>query len=123
MVLFRATVLVRKLYGVAGAAHLAPGYKIAWPSFESGALPLESGVAVAFGKQIAAAADPAKARAEFEARFSKGLSPFPAAETFAQHELVKPAETREYLMAWIKRSWPLLSRLDPVATGSFGFRG
>lgn len=120
----KATVLARKLYGVAGAAHLAPkGYMLSWPSFESGALPLEAGVAVAFGKQIAAAADPVKARAEFEARFSRGLSPFPGAETFSQHELIKPDETRKYLIAWLKRSWPLLSRLDPISNGSFGYRG
>lgn len=36
----------------------------AWPSAESGALPLEGGVAVAFQKEIAAAADPEKKRLE-----------------------------------------------------------
>ena len=115
---------MRKLYGVAGAVHLAPnGYHISWPSFESGALPLESGVAVAFAKQIAAAADPVKTRQELEARFSRGLSPFPSAEVFSQHDLIRPDETRKYLVAWIKRSWPLLSRLDPATVGMFGYRG
>ncbi|KAI9004379.1 carboxyl transferase domain-containing protein [Hyaloraphidium curvatum] len=118
------SVIVRKLYGVAGAVHFAPkGYILTWPSFESGALPLESGVAVAFAKQIAASPDPEKTRMELEARFSRGLSPFPSAEVFGQHDLVRPAETREYLVAWIHRSWPLLSRLDPETVGLFGYRG
>ena len=42
------TVHVRKAYGVAAAAHFGPGgYILAWPSAESGALPIEGGVAVA----------------------------------------------------------------------------
>jgi acetyl-CoA carboxylase carboxyltransferase component len=48
-----ATVLVRKSFGVAAAAHFGNNpYVIAWPSSESGALPLEGGVAVAFSKEI-----------------------------------------------------------------------
>ena len=54
-----ATVMIRKSFGVAAAAHFGPDpYVLAWPSAESGALPLEGGVAVAFAKEIAAAGDP-----------------------------------------------------------------
>ena len=46
-------------FGVATAAHYASNaYVLSWPSMESGALPLEGGVAVAFHREIAAAPDP-----------------------------------------------------------------
>src|SRR5260370_10066915 len=59
------SVIVRKVFGVAGAAHFGPGgHVLAWPSAESGAPPLEGGVAVAFRRGIEAAPDPeAKRRA------------------------------------------------------------
>jgi acetyl-CoA carboxylase carboxyltransferase component len=42
-----ASVIVRKVYGVAGAAHFGPGGMVfAWPSAERGALPIEGGVAL-----------------------------------------------------------------------------
>ena len=47
-----AVIQVHKGFGVATAAHYAPGnYVLAWPSVESGALPLEGGVAVAFQRR------------------------------------------------------------------------
>ena len=43
-----SSIMVRKSFGVAAAAHYGPnGYVLAWPSAESGPLPLEGGVAVA----------------------------------------------------------------------------
>lgn len=107
-----ASVIVRKAYGVAAAAHFGPqGYVLSWPSAETGALPLEGGVAVAFGRDIASAEDPEAKRAELEAMLSAARSPFPAAETFSVHELIDPRETREYLCRWA--SW-LGPRLDAL---------
>ncbi|MCS5573279.1 MAG: hypothetical protein NZ789_10110, partial [Pseudomonadales bacterium] len=46
-----ANIAIHKSFGVASAAHFAPNtYKLAWPSWEMGALPVEGGVAVAFHK-------------------------------------------------------------------------
>ena len=57
--------MIRKAFGVAQAAHFSPNnYVLAWPSVESGALPLEGGVAIAFAREIAAAKDPEKKRLE-----------------------------------------------------------
>ena len=54
-----ATIAIHKSFGVASAAHFAPNnYKLAWPSYEMGALPVQGGVAVAYHKEIEAAADP-----------------------------------------------------------------
>ena len=98
-----ASVIVRKSYGVAAAAHYGPGvYILGWPSAEMGALPLEGGVAVAFGREIAAAEDPEAKRAEIEARMSATLSPARRAESFSMHELIDPCETRAMLCEWIE---------------------
>ncbi len=97
-----ATVLVRKCYGVAGAAHFAPGaYVFGWPSAESGALPLEGGVAVAFRREIAAAPDPEAKRRELEEQLAARRTPFARAEAFGVHEMLDPRETRPALCAWV----------------------
>ncbi len=105
-----ASVVMRKSYGVAAAAHYGPGaYILGWPSAEMGALPLEGGVAVAFGREIAAAEDPEARRAEIEARMAATLSPARRAESFSMHELIDPCETRAMLCEWIGWSQPRLA--------------
>jgi acetyl-CoA carboxylase carboxyltransferase component len=107
-----ATVLVRKTFGVAGAAHFSENcYVLAWPSAESGALPVEGGVAVAFGKEIAAAENPEKRRLELEVQFRAAQTPFPRGEQLAVHELIDPKETRPFLCEWMETVQPLLPAL------------
>lgn len=98
-----ATILVRKSMGLANYAHMPSGsYVLAWPSSESGALPVEGGVALAFRNEIAAAADPAAKRTELEDQFAALQSPFLQAEAFAVHDLIHPRETRARLCDWIE---------------------
>jgi acetyl-CoA carboxylase carboxyltransferase component len=107
-----ASVVVRKSFGVASAAHYGPdAYVLAWPSAEVGALPVEGGVAVAFGREIAAADDPEARRAELEEAMAARQSPFPRAEAFAVHDLIDPRETRPRLCDWIGWVQPLLPAL------------
>lgn len=107
-----ASVIVKKVYGVAGAAHFGDGaHVLAWPSAESGALPVEGGVAVAFGREIAAAPDPEARRRELEEQLAERQSPMPRAESFAYHDIIDPRETRPALCDWIDWSWPLLETL------------
>ncbi|MGD1934511.1 MAG: acyl-CoA carboxylase subunit beta [Candidatus Phaeomarinobacter sp.] len=104
-----ASAIVRKVFGVAGAAHFAPGgHVFSWPSAETGALPVEGGVAVAFGRQIAAAEDPDAKRRELEEMLAASQSPFPRAEGFSVHELIDPRETRAKLNEWLDWTWPTL---------------
>ena len=104
-----ASVIVRRTYGVAAAAHFAPdAYVLAWPSIEGGALPLEGGVAVAFRREIAEASDPEARRREIEARLAASRSPFPRAESFGVHDLIDPRETRPLLCEWIEWVEPRL---------------
>ena len=114
-----ATIAVHKSFGVASAAHFAPNtYKLAWPSYEMGALPVEGGVAVAFHREIAAADDPEQKRQELEQRLMEQRSPFPMMESFAVHELIDPRQTRARLCRWIEWIQPLLEELKgPVTWG------
>ena len=71
-----ASIQVHKGFGVATAAHYAPdAYVLAWPSVESGALPLEGGVAVAFHREIDSAENPEAKRREIEERMRAARSP------------------------------------------------
>jgi acetyl-CoA carboxylase carboxyltransferase component len=107
-----AVIQVHKGFGVATAAHYAPGaYILAWPSVESGPLPVEGGVAVAFHREIAAAPDPEAKRRELEDRLREARSPFPRAESFAVHELIDPRETRPVLCEWVEWIQPQLDTL------------
>jgi acetyl-CoA carboxylase carboxyltransferase component len=95
------SVIVRKVYGVAGTAHFGPkAHVIAWPSAETGALPVEGGVAVAFRREIAEAPDPEARRRELEEALSEGRSAFPGAEAFGVNDLIDPRDTRPVLCEW-----------------------
>lgn len=76
------SVMVRKSYGVAAAVHFGPkSYTLTWPSMEAGALPIEGGVAVAFGREIEQAEDPDALRKELEDKLASAQSPFLARKT------------------------------------------
>ena len=87
---------------------------------ESGALPIEGGVAVAFHREIAAAENPEAKRKELEDRLRQSRSPFPQAESFAVHELIDPRETRPTLCRWIDWIQPQLETL--IGPVQFGIR-
>jgi acetyl-CoA carboxylase carboxyltransferase component len=111
------SVMVRKAYGVAAAAHFGPGATVlAWPSAESGALPLEGGVAVAFRREIEAAPDPDARRRELEEALAARRDPFARAEGFGVHDLLDPRATRPVLCDWIDWIRPRLrAELGPRA--------
>lgn len=107
-----ASIMVRRSFGVAQAAHYGPeAYTLAWPSAESGPLPVEGGVAVAFHREIAAAEDPDARRKELEEQLAARQSPFPRGEALAVHELIDPRETRPMLCRWIENVQPGLQHL------------
>ena len=112
-----ASVLIHKSFGVASAAHYAPDtYQLNWPSAESGALPIEGGVAVAYRRQIAEAEDPQAMRRELEATLARSSSPYLAAESFAVHDLIDPRETRPALCEWVEWIQPRLATLTGPTT-------
>jgi acetyl-CoA carboxylase carboxyltransferase component len=107
-----ASVIVRKSFGVAAAAHYGPdAYVVAWPSAEMGAVPAEGGVAVAFGREIAEADNPEARRKELEEAMAERQSLGPRAESFSIHDMIDPRETRPLLCGWLARIAPLLDGL------------
>jgi acetyl-CoA carboxylase carboxyltransferase component len=115
------SVIVRKVYGVAGGAHFGPqGMRIAWPSAEQGALPVEGGVAVAFRREIAAAPDPEARRRELEAQILSARSPFGAAEAFGVHDMIDPRTTRSVLCDFVDFIQPRLG--GPRGERSYTYR-
>jgi acetyl-CoA carboxylase carboxyltransferase component len=98
-------VIIRKAFGVAGAANSKPGvthFRYAWPSGDWGSLPIEGGLEVAYKAELAELAD--EARSEEIERIRKRLnryrSPYRAAEIFDVEEVIDPRETRPLLCRW-----------------------
>ncbi len=107
-----ASVIVRRSFGVAQAAHYGPdGYVLAWPSAEMGALPVEGGVAVAYRREIESAPDPEARRRELEEQMAARQSPFPRAESLSVHDIIDPCDTRPLLCEWVERVQPILPDL------------
>jgi acetyl-CoA carboxylase carboxyltransferase component len=111
------SVILRKVYGVAGAAHQNAArlsYRFAWPSGEWGSLPLEGGIEAAYKAQLEASDDPATLRAEIEARLGKARDPFKTAEVFLVDDIVDPRETRPRLCEFANLAAPRRVRSDPA---------
>jgi acetyl-CoA carboxylase carboxyltransferase component len=112
------SILVRKVYGVAGAAHgNAQGLNLryAWPSGDWGSLPIEGGLEAAYRRELETADDPVALRAEIEARLNAVRSPFRTAERFGIEEIIDPRDTRPILCDWAERAQELVAH--DVANG------
>ena len=61
------SVIVRRAFGVAGAAFVDrgdPDLRVAWPSGDWGSLPLEGGIEAAYKRQLEGSPDAEKLKAE-----------------------------------------------------------
>ncbi len=104
------TVIVRKVFGVAGSAHQnAARYcvRYAWPSGDWGSLPVEGGVEAAYRAEIEAAEDPVAKRQEITQRLETLRSPFRAVEAFMPEEIIDPRDTRPLLCDFADMAAPL----------------
>ena len=103
-------VIVRNVFGVAGAAHRNGAQyctRYAWPSGRWGSLPLEGGIEAAYRAEIDAADDPREKMAEIEERLTKLRSPFRSAETFWIEEIIDPRDTRPLICDFANLAAPL----------------
>lgn len=94
------TILVRKCFGVAGAANRPAGrlsMRYAWPSGSWGSLPIAGGLEAAYRAELEAAPDPVARRAEIEARLQAVTSPLRSAERFSIEEIIDPRDTRRVI--------------------------
>lgn len=104
------SVIIRNVFGVAGAAHQNGSrfnMRYAWPSGRWGSLPLEGGIEAAYRADIDEADDPKAKLAEIEERLEKLRSPFRSAESFWIEEIIDPRDTRKLLVDFANTAAPL----------------
>ena len=104
-------VIIRKVYGVAGGVMVdcrEPHTRVAWPSVESGSLPLEGGIAVGhaaelrnIGKEQGEEAVKARYK-ELETEYRRLMNPVRTANAFSVEEIIDPARTRELVAEWCR---------------------
>jgi acetyl-CoA carboxylase carboxyltransferase component len=115
------SVIVRRVFGVAGAAHgnaSRLNLRYAWPSGDWGSLPIEGGVQAAYRRDIESSPDPAARRAELEAKLDALRSPFRTAEAFGIEEIIDPRDTRPLLCEWVATAYELVAtELGPKRRG------
>jgi acetyl-CoA carboxylase carboxyltransferase component len=112
------SVIIRKVFGVAGAGHTPHTrlhYRYAWPSGDWGSLPVEGGIEAAYRAELDAAPDREKLRGEIEERLNRFRSPFRTAETFLVEEIIDPRDTRPLLCEFANLA-AKLREAGPVAT-------
>lgn len=101
--------VVRQLYGVAGGLHQRGGdalyRRYCWPSTHGGSMHIEGGTAIAYKRDIEAAADPEQKRREIEARLQSISSPFRNAHAFGIEEIIDPRDTRPLLVDFVHDAW------------------
>jgi len=115
------SLIVRRAYGVAAAAHQHMGrfnFRYAWPSANWGALPIEGGLDIAYKAEIEGADDPVQKRAEIEQRVRSLTSPFRSAEAFVIEDIIDPRDTRTLLCEFANLAAPLRE----TGVSKFGIR-
>lgn len=108
-------VVIRKAFGVAGAANHKPGahhFRAAWPSGDWGSLPIEGGIEVAYKAELAEVDNYDEHLAKIKDRLNRLRSPFRSAEFFEIEEIIDPRHTRKYLTRWAKLA-RAASRAEP----------
>jgi acetyl-CoA carboxylase carboxyltransferase component len=115
------TVIVRRVFGVAGAGHANVqrlNLRYAWPSGDWGSLPLEGGIEAAYRRELDAAPDRARLLREIEDRLNAVRSPFRTAEGFGIEEIIDPRDTRPLLTDWVALAYEnVATRLGPKSRG------
>jgi acetyl-CoA carboxylase carboxyltransferase component len=115
------SIILRRVFGVAGAAH-RPHHRFttryAWPSGRWGSLPLEGGIEAAYKRHLAEAENPEAARAEIERQLAALEDPFRTAEIFGIEEIIDPRHTRPLLCEWVENAYRILpTQLGPKRRG------
>jgi acetyl-CoA carboxylase carboxyltransferase component len=115
------SILIRRAFGVAGAAHgnaQALNLRYAWPSGDWGSLPIEGGVQAAYRRDIESSPNPDARRREIEEMLNNLRSPFRTAENFGIEEIIDPRDTRPLLCEWVVTAYEIIpSSLGPRARG------
>jgi len=97
------TIVIGRLYGVAGQCHHRPSgmfQRYAWPSGRWGSMHIEGGASAAYRREIESSPDPNQKQKEIEDRLQALASPFKTAEASGT-EMIDPRDTRSLLCEFI----------------------
>ncbi|KAF7726411.1 hypothetical protein EC973_008745 [Apophysomyces ossiformis] len=114
------SVILRKVFGVAGAAFVdnrVPNMRVAWPSGDWGSLPLEGGISAAYRRKLDAAGDQRnQVYQDLLAQYEDMRSPIRTAELFDVPEIIDPRDTRPIVCEWVRMVYKhvLPQRLEKV---------
>ncbi|KAH8653385.1 propionyl-CoA carboxylase beta chain mitochondrial precursor [Xylariales sp. PMI_506] len=112
-------VLIRRVYGVAGAAMMDcrdPRMRVAWPSGDWGSLPLDGGIEVGHSAELKRAYQEGAREggkeegqrrwqelyADLERDYTRLMNPVRTANAFGIEEIIDPAVTRPLLCTWLQ---------------------
>ena len=115
------SIILRKVFGVAGAAHTNHTkfkFRFAWPSADTGSLPFEGGIEAAYKAEINNSSNPEAFIKEKYKKLNRVTSPFRSAEKFLLENIIDPRDTREEVCTWIKLAYKSLK----VGPSFFGYR-
>ncbi|MGE0601632.1 MAG: acyl-CoA carboxylase subunit beta [Dehalococcoidia bacterium] len=104
------TIVIRRAYGVAGAAHANTAklnLRYAWPSADWGSLPLEGGIEAAYKRDLANSSDPDALRAELMEKLGAVRAPIRTAHAFGIEHMIDPRETRPILCEWVHQTYSI----------------
>lgn len=96
------TCIIRKCFGVGGAALVISDMRVAWPSGDWGSLPLEGGIEAGFRRQLQNSQDAAAMKAQLEQKLEAVRSPIRTAEIFGVPEIIDPRTTRRRVCEWVE---------------------
>ena len=105
------SVILRKAFGVAGAAHTnhtKHRYRYAWPSGDWGSLPKEGGIEAAYKSDLAKSNNPDLLKRNIYQKLEQVSSPFRTAEKFLIEDIIDPRETRKKICKWIKLAYSII---------------
>jgi propionyl-CoA carboxylase beta chain len=119
----KVTVITRKAYGgaycVMSSKHIRTDFNYAWPTAEIAVMGPEGAVNILYKRELDAAADPVKARAEKVAEFrEKFANPYTAAERGFVDEVIQPRETRRKLITALRNLENKRDRNPPKKHGN-----
>ena len=115
------TIILRKAFGVAGAAHVNHTkyrYRFAWPSGDWGSLPIKGGIEAAYKSELLNSEDPENLKKHLANKLESFSSPFRSAEKFLIEDIIDPRSTRKKACDWISLAYKVLK----VGPSSFGYR-
>ncbi|GIG57268.1 methylmalonyl-CoA carboxyltransferase [Longispora fulva] len=119
----KLTVITRKAYGgaydVMGSKHLGADLNFAWPTAQIAVMGAQGAVNILYRRELAAAADPEAARAQFIADYEETLAnPYVAAERGYIDSVIPPSSTRVQLVKALRTLRGKRETLPPKKHGN-----